>query len=398
MTRILWTGGGLFALAGLVLYNGSNPNPVRYTAITCLLILAGIIWAIRGAILSNIAVMFGVFLGYACLSLLWSPDWRGGMDSLYEMTLFLGVVLLAMHVNRERLGKAIPFIASAAVFISFSLNDPQIFGGYGNKNFQAEFLCLAIPMCLLGLVTWRKSLLGALCLIAALLALFILVGVNEANTKWAGLGGLLAFVAFRRRRIAVPLMVVGFAVVAFRWDAPLQTSILQRVELSYNTLLMWLDYPTFGVGIGGFNPLYPLYQERHLALFDGNTVHSLFLYAGATHNEFVQALAVFGLVGSAIILGILWTGFRHRHHDILASFGFATLATMGGLSLVGFPFQNPATATMAAAAFGLVASSDRFSLRVVLWRIRGAIDYCREPRDSTQILVQRRSDTGVRGG
>jgi hypothetical protein len=123
---------------------------------------------------------------------------------------------------------------------------------------------------------------------------------------------------------------------------------------------MWLDSPVWGHGLGSFNVLYPLYQERHIALLPqlGSVFGPDMSYiAGAAHNEYVQILSDYGLIGAVIAGGLVWSLIRRR--DSLDRIALASLFVAAVVSLVEFPLQNPATAALAALCAGCLVNSTK---------------------------------------
>jgi O-antigen ligase len=399
MTLILKIGGALTLLAGLTFYGfGMNdPNPVRWTALSGVVCLSALIWVWRGAPLhlSKMTLAAFAFLAYAALSLLWSPDWRQGVLSLYNLTILVGLFLSVLHMDRKWLGQAAPVVASLALAVSVAgtIFWPESIGLMGNENFQAEFLCLLVPFCLVGRVTWPETMIGAFCLMTAALAVVILIAVNPSDSKWAAIGGVcgLLLLSLARGYHLRGILILAAAGCAFLWfmlNQRVLTSINQRLELGYNTLLMWLDRPIFGTGLGGFNYLYPDYQEAHIGLIDSRSMHGVWLFAGATHNEYVQALAVFGVVGCIVIAAFIWLALKNRQSDPLANWSLVSLAALAGLSVVNFPLQNPATAAIGAVALALALKpGDKLDLAEVsrsLVRVRPRLCIRRDERSVHQ--------------
>lgn len=368
MTRILWAGGALLCLASLSLYGFgmNNPAPMRWAALAALVSAAAVIWTWRGAPVrvSRTALAGLAFLIYAAASLLWSPDWREGVVSLYTLVLLAGLFLIVQHADRERLGLVAPLVATAAILISVVGEGmyPGTFGLTGNENFQSELLVMLIPVAFHGVVAWLEKTLGALCFMAVCVGIVALC-FNESHAKWAGLAGLgagsvLVMARHGFWRASAVCVIAGLAVLWFKAGSASQ-SIMQRLELGYNTLAMWADRPFFGTGLGGFNYLYPAYQEAHVGLIPSHTLYGVTLYAGAAHNEYLQALATFGLFGSGLFALFVITALVDRRTDLPVTGALFVLFILSGLSLVNFPLQNPATAVIGVVALATVASPDR---------------------------------------
>lgn len=365
MTRALWIGGAAVCLAGSLLYGfeTNNPNALRWLSLACFAAIPVAIWIKNGCQLSQSPIVLTIlgFLGYAILSLTWTHDWREGILSLNQMGLVAVLFLTLLHVDRASLVRAIPLAAMAAITltIGISIYQPGIFGGLGNENFQAEFLVLSAPLAAMGVWSWRHSPVAMMATWFAIAALGQALFFNTSDAKWAGLAGLgavsiLALYAHKRFIIATVMSAAGLTGLFFALKGSRLTSVLERFELSSNTFWMWLDNPILGVGIGSFNHQYPFYQEAHVRFLGTKVVRSIHNYAGAAHNDYLQMLAVFGLVGAAILAGLAFLVWRSRHRDVAADFGLGTLAIFAGLALVGFPAQNPATIILAVAALSLV--------------------------------------------
>lgn len=366
MTQILQAGLSVFGLAGLVAYwhEAADPNPLRWLALSVLVAFGLVIWIQKGAKwpCSLVVTLCALLLGYSAVSLLWSPDWREGLLSFNKLALLVLLLVLVLHADRSWLEATMPMVAATASLISlaYTVHAPWSQGGMGNINFQAEFLLVIAPLAAAGFVTIGGGR-GWFCLIGAFAALAHVFIYAAKPTMFAGLAGLAALIGFWLvvngfRRIALALAVLSCLAVVLIWSDRVTLSLMQRVELTLNTLLIFRDHVLFGVGLGGFNYAYPSYQESSLWLLDAKTMPALYMYAGAAHNEFAQGLAVFGLAGCGLIAGILIWIIRNRQRDILSLAGLASLSMLAGLSLVGFPLQNASTAILGVVALGALAS------------------------------------------
>jgi O-antigen ligase len=361
--HMLRIGGALLCLAGLTFYgfNMNNPNPVRWACLSAVVCLALFVWTFRGELrVSRASVIALLFVAYAAMSLLWTPDWREGLLSLYNLVVLTGLFLTVQNMDREWLAKAVPVVASVAVMLSIAgtVMWPESIGLSGNENFQAEFLCLLIPSCLIGMTSWSEKTIGALCLMSAVLGSVVLFGLNASDAKWAGLGGLAGLLILAlgtsRPRGALIMLVSGSLALWILLSQRVLTSIGQRLELGYNTILMWLEHPIFGTGIGGFGYYYPDFQEAHTGLINSRSMWGMWLFAGAAHNEYIQALAVFGVAGIVILGAFVWVAFKDRAADPLANWSLVVLSILAGLSAVNFPLQNPATAAIGVIALAMM--------------------------------------------
>ena len=377
MRTTIWTGGGLLLLAGLLLFGfgASNPNALRWAALSAFALYAFAIWAWNGAAIPRDPLSWAAiaFVAYAGASIDWSPDQREGLVQIISVASLLALFLAIRHSPRWALSMAVPVAAVGAYWTQLwiTIYRPGIYGGLGNENFQAEFLVLLVPFVLVWARQFPKTPFGALCLITAVCALGQAIAFNGSNAQFAGLAilgvGFTGFVlAGRQYGLAGGLALFGAAGAWAAWTPQILKSLLARYEMAYNTAFMWLDAPWFGVGLGGFNYEYPRYGELHLEwaqtpeCLANNTctsAHGVQHFVGAAHNEYLQALAQFGIVGFVLAGMVVYLAIRRRNHKTtqLEWCGLAALAILAGLSFVGFPMQNPPTATLGIAALGMAS-------------------------------------------
>ncbi len=126
-------------------------------------------------------------------------------------------------------------------------------------------------------------------------------------------------------------------------------SLGSRVELWINSAYAWLDKPIFGHGSGGFDAAYAPHRADHTPwLGDGSLLSIPASAAGATHNEPLQILLTYGVVGFtlvAVLVCLLW----RRNPKFLW--------LIIPLCLIGFPLQAPASAAVIALGLGLMSRS-----------------------------------------
>ena len=237
-----------------------------------------------------------------------------------------------------------------AVLVAVALQAVRPYaGGFGNPNFQAEFLCLALPFCVVGI---DRCIMVAL---PALVGAVALLATSDSATVYGALAGFTGlYLAFKRRFWILSILLTIAAYVALFWHRELfgWSSIRERLELWWNTGLMWLDAPWFGHGIGSFNYTYYKYQEGHPwaeTLLKETTV-----YAGAAHNEPMQVLATLGLAGAALALLVLRRILKTADPLVLSVAGVAM-----SLGMFGFPFQSAAPLTLIALGGSLALANQR---------------------------------------
>lgn len=280
---------------------------------------------------------FGLLVLYAACTLAWSPDPQAGLIQLQNWVALAGIgTFVALSDLEPRWGVA---LASLLGLVLFWMLPGLFWGGFGNENFFAEVWLISAAF------LWRSPLV--------LVPLCTLTFSGSDSVLVAALG--LAVWALASRRMWWSLAFLGailanVAVAAVALDMVPQSidaSVIGRLEIWHNTALVWFDHPLFGTGLGGFDWFYSEVQEAHVGLFDApSVINGGHVIVGAAHNEFIQCLTEFGLLGAALAGWCIWE---------LSKGAGATLplVVVGSLCLVGFPLQNPATALLFVLACGL---------------------------------------------
>lgn len=371
MTRTIQIGGGvagfLAALAALTSYGFGvvYPEPLRWAGLAALAVIFLIAWAASGCpkITHRPSLAALGCLAFASLSLLWTPDWREGSLNLHNLAAAIVVYVGLCHMDHDRLARLACFLAMVTIlasllFVAFGLDRD---GLYSNPSFHAEVLIGAIPLVFLGWVVWRDWILGFwFGLFGVIAALYLIFG-NTADARWLGLaglglGGILAFGYYRHATLCLVGVAGALGIAAATADLRLLfLSALSRFEYSWNTAMAWLDAPLMGHGVGSFNYVYPFHAGDFRHLFGDVVELPLVSVVGKAHNDPLQLLSAFGLVG-AVLMGLwLWAAWKARATDWPAKAGFTSLMGLLAASLVGFPFQNPATVLIAMAALALAS-------------------------------------------
>lgn len=352
----------LFVCACLAFNIGSdNPNIPRWTAIYGLSVLSVVYLAYRTfkygiPSLNRVNGAVLAFVAYACFSVSISADWREGALRLGSLISLALILLGAQYVNPRRIALGISVVSCIAVLFD-QVFPSEIWGGFGNENFLTEFLLIALPFHLFG------GVIGILAFIASAWWLFF---VCHSDSVWAvaafyGLAMAVILIVRGKGFLGSLLVLIPLNLAALSGWATgheLFRAISARVELTFNTLCMWLDNPILGWGIGSFNYVYPRYMQRHLEFFPwaDTTLRPMTVFAGAAHNEWVQLLAEFGLIGAGIVGAGLWLAFKNlrsrklRWEDMGA---LGSLLSASALMCVGFPLHNPHTALLITLALSI---------------------------------------------
>ncbi len=196
---------------------------------------------------------------------------------------------------------------------------------------------------------------------AGILVSFIMIG-GFLLVEW------VAFPVNKRFEIGLGVLVLlGVGVVASLmvdpgivqkliawWKVALggvEVNVLTRWEALGGVIQLFQDRWVAGSGVGTFAEVFPYYQSPEVAGF--------FRHA---HNEYLQILAEFGVIGSLLLgssLVLMWVFPANRRHAgfELGRRGRASLLlALGGLalhSLVDFPLRAPVIGFLAAAFMGV---------------------------------------------
>jgi hypothetical protein len=320
------------------------------------------------------------FTAYAALSLSWSPDPRNGavfmVGWLMLWVIFSEIKNAPATENHQwiliAVSLTLPFV------LMHQIVDPKRWSGFFNENFVTEYVILTIPFVVGTLWIFRK--VGITYLVGVILLcwmLFYLVLQNPSKIEFFSvpiLVGLFGTVYLWRKSrptaLGLILAVITLFVTAmyFKWahHNGFGESILPRLVFIFNTMVMWVQHPIQGNGLGSFTYLYPAFQTSYLEYFhEIDFMRNKVELAGAAHNDYVQFLSDFGLLGVAIVLPTIWMVVRAYGKTSLADWSVSVWVGMAGLVLllanafIEFPFQNPSTALMAALIFGFVVHGAR---------------------------------------
>lgn len=243
-------------------------------------------------------------------------------------------------------------IAMRSLFMAFNILAILM---TGTRSALAALLMLAIALPLilyryrrpLGLDKWtRKEALLAMGI--ALATLLIMGSVPTGNPKIQA-----------ENRGLTAIERTYFRVASFSADDEFKTgSGSVRMVMWRATGRMILDRPLTGVGAGAWEVDVPLYQEP------GEQLETDF-YA---HNEFLQLLAEYGLVGWLFLMGLLaylciatWRTWMAGPDEVEAPVRALALVCLAALLLVsgaGFPWRMASTGALFAIALALLAASD----------------------------------------
>ena len=319
--------------------------------------------ALRIDMVDIAALRFGV---WASLSLTWTPDPVAGR---WFAVILAGAILCFLGARRIAPGNeawiegalwlAVP---ATIIFEHFGVAS----GGFGNENFQAAFYLVALPW----LCTRHSWPIAVLAVIATLIdsskleypvaALIIAVWLWRKGGYW------------RPFTTMVTLACIG-AVIEIR---DTHISLFSRAETMFTTLLLWLEKPLTGQGIGSYVHEYGrlghIYNDIMPEWFQIRGLGPVFITSGRAHSDALQIPMELGLIGMIPIGYVLWRALRARDgrsgvkcalqqnqkpqisrggaptaiavHFAPHKRALVSLLAIFALALIDFPVQQPATA------------------------------------------------------
>jgi O-antigen ligase len=360
---------------------------------------------------------------YALGSMVWAHTYLAGVEAI-RWFLFAVIVWLVLNsMTRERLpmlawaihlGALAVALLGASQFwfdVRFIPQGPNPAATFVNRNFAAEFVCMTLAFSAWLIMRERRS--SVLVFLSATTAFHILY-LMMCGTRSALIAsyisivfiGLLAW-KFRRQlalgqwssgqRIMVPaamlavLLGLGFvpsgnASPEFKGATPFErvvkrTAAIQaadgtlgvRIVMWKATLTVIEKRPFSGVGAGTWEADIPLYQA------EGSQLETDYY----VHNEILQILAEFGIVGWVFMLGLIayclrtaWLTFRAKSEQemqegLIRAVALTSLLALMVVSNIGFPWRLATTGAMFALCLGILAACDaRLNVRSALGAVR----------------------------
>lgn len=352
-------------------------------------------------------------MAYALGSMAWSHTYLGGVEAIrwfiFSLLLWLGLNTL----SRERLPALAWGIHAGALVASlwavlqfwfdfqFFPQGPNPASTFVNRNFFAEFAVCTLPFGALLLARARQS--AQIALLSASTGLIIVAilmcGTRSAlSTLWLQLLVLLPYIGWMyRRHFAFPgwqrgtrMLAIGVLLATVTGlglipsgnarivDEGRGTTALERGFKRTGTIsprdeslglrmIMWKatsrvieQRPLSGVGAGAWESEIPLYQA------EGSQLETDYY----VHNEFLQLIAEYGLVGWLFLLALaayLLSAFRRtllgKAPEAQAEAPWRAVFLCSLLSLlvvsnIGFPWRMASTGALFALCLAALAASD----------------------------------------
>ncbi len=352
-------------------------------------------------------------MAYAVGSMAWSHAYLASVEAirwfLFALIVFVGI----NSFTRERLpwlawgifggGLAASVIAAMQFWfdVTWFPQGPPPASTFINRNFFAEFAVCTLPFGGVLLARARKSQMIALLAVAnaVVIVAVLMTGTRAAlMALWLQLLVLFPYVAIRFRSqfafgqwstvsrvVAIGLLVttvLGLGLLSTGNPAieregrgltalerglgrtasisPDDPSLALRTVMWKATLRVIQARPLSGVGAGAWESEVPLYQEAGAQLETDFYVH----------NEFLQLIAEYGLIGCIFLAGLLTWLYLALKKTLVdrtdsgeaegpwRAMVLCSLASFIVVSSIGFPWRMAATGALFAICLGVLAASD----------------------------------------
>lgn len=363
---------------------------------------------------------------YALGSMVWAHTYLAGVEAIrwfiFSLILWLGMNSLTFErVPRLALGIHLgAVVASIWAALQFWIDfkyfpqGPNPSSTFVNRNFFAEFVVCTLPFSVWLLTRekdnrWifflvasislnvtalmmsgtRSALIGVLMLIFVFTAVMTVYWNQLESSRWE----------ISKRLVVAGLLLsitIGLGSISTNYSQSVggpgggsaidrafvrTTSMAKSTEYTEGSFsiraAMWKAtgrmieaHPLAGVGAGAWEVQAPLFQNP------GTQLETDF-YA---HNEILQLLAEYGLVGWVFLLGLIFylslsafKTWKTKNVDVLReaplrAFTLSSLLVFLLISNAGFPWRLAATGAMFALCLGILCASDK---RLALWSARG---------------------------
>ena len=244
-------------------------------------------------------IAFGVasvFLGLAQLA-------QGPSSSLRFFTVTNATDAVGFFANRNHfaalLYTVLLFAAAWAIDLGYKTRSLRDLGTLELSTGRALGAIVVVVICLLAAEAVVRSRAGLILTIGALTGAFALGFVDRRQATAAGArSGRIMLVAL----IVAVILVIQFALYQVLSRYALDSLQDARISFARNTFQAAKAFMPFGSGLGTFVPVYGMFEKPSDVLL--NT------FANHAHDDFLELLQETGLMGMALVGGVLvWLGF-----------------------------------------------------------------------------------------
>ncbi len=347
---------------------------------------------------------------YALGSMVWAHTYLAGVEAI-RWFLFSVIVWLVLNcMTRERLpmlvwaihlGALAVALLGASQFwfdVKFIPQGPNPAATFVNRNFAAEFICTTLVFS--AWLIFREKRTPVLAFLAATTSfhfLFLMMcGTRSALVASYASFALIAVLAWKFRsmlafrswnssqRIVVPAAMLavflglgfipaGNSSAEFKGQTPIEriakrTAAIQAADGTLGVrMVMWKASwtmikarPLSGVGAGTWEADIPLYQAKGSQLETDYYVH----------NELIQVVAEYGIIGWLFLMGLTIYGLRSAwlaltaktepelQEGLIRAVALISLLALMIVSNIGFPWRLATTGVMFALCLGILAACD----------------------------------------
>jgi O-antigen ligase len=268
---------------------------------------------------------------------------------------------------------------------------------FGNKNMASHFVVMVLPLSMMFLLSAKNNFVIFRYSVVVILGFWYLMNA-AARQAWVAmaveLAVLLVFILLDRYKnkerafvksnnqiknkfVAIVGIVLSLIFVAnigtegvfHRGSSKLEfvkkidvEGVSSRFPAWVNTIEMIKDHPITGVGVGQWPESYPLYYDRKMK----DTFFDEKVHLSRLHNEYLEILADFGLVGYALLLWLVYlivtrvwkVLINANHKNRLLVLGLSLgLIGFSVIALVSFPVRVYLPAFLVLVYFSIIVLS-----------------------------------------
>ena len=268
---------------------------------------------------------------------------------------------------------------------------------FGNKNMASHFVVMVLPLSIVFLLSAKNNFVIARYSVAIILGFWYLMNA-AARQAWVAMAVeltvLLVFILLDRYKnkerafvksnkqiknklIAVVGIILSLVFVAnvategafHRGSEKLEfvkkidvEGVSSRFPAWVNTIEMIKEHPVIGVGVGQWQESYPLYYDRIMK----DTFFSESVRLQKVHNDYLEILADFGLIGYVLLLWLVYlivtrvwrVLINASHKNRLLVLGLSLgLVGFSVIALVSFPVRVYLPAFLVLVYFSIIALS-----------------------------------------